>query len=42
MTGMLASQNFEEVQWVYYWDWAMVVLVIMSVLGTLHFGIVVE
>jgi hypothetical protein len=41
MSGRLASQHFEEVEWDYYWDWALVVTVIMLVLGSLHFDIVV-
>jgi hypothetical protein len=40
MSGRHASQNCEEVEWVYYWDWALVVLVIMLILGSLHSGIV--
>jgi hypothetical protein len=36
MLGRLASQHCEEVEWVYYLNWALVVLVVMSVLGILH------
>jgi hypothetical protein len=41
MSGRPASQHCEEVEWDYYWDWALVVLVIMLVLGSLHYDIVV-
>ena len=41
MLGKPASQHCEEVEWDYYWDWALVVPVIISVLGRLHYDIVV-
>jgi hypothetical protein len=38
--GRFETQHYEEVELVYYWDWELVVPVIMSVLGSLHFDIV--
>ena len=40
MSGRPTSQHYEEVEWAYYWDWELVVPVIMLVLGSLHFDIV--
>ena len=40
MSGRPTSQHYEEVEWAYYWDWALVVLVIILVLGRLHSYIV--
>ena len=40
MSGRLASQHCEEVEWAYYWDWELVVPVIMLVLESLHSDIV--
>ena len=41
MLGRPASQHCEEVEGAYYWDWALVVSVIVLVLGSLHYDIVV-
>jgi hypothetical protein len=40
MLGRLAPQHCEEVEWAYYWDWALVLPVIMLVLRSLHSDIV--
>jgi hypothetical protein len=40
MSGRPTSQHCEEVEEDYYWDWALVMSVIMSVLGSLHYDIV--
>ena len=36
MSGRLASQHCEEVEWAYYWDWELIASVIILVLGSLH------
>ena len=41
MSGRFASQHCEEVEWDFYWDWALVVMVIVLFLGSLHYDIVV-
>jgi hypothetical protein len=41
MLGRLASQHCEEVEGAYYWYSTLVVPVIVSVSGSLHFEIVV-
>jgi hypothetical protein len=40
MLGRPASQHCEEVEGDYYWDSALVVPVIVSISGSLHFEIV--
>jgi hypothetical protein len=35
----MSSQHYEEVELVFYWGWELVVLVIISVLGSLYYGI---
>jgi hypothetical protein len=40
MLGMFVAQHCEEVEFVFYLGWALVVLVIMSILGHLYSNIV--
>jgi hypothetical protein len=41
MSGRPASQHYEEIEGAYYWDSTLVVPVIVSVSGILHYDIVV-
>jgi hypothetical protein len=41
MSRRPTSQHCEEVGWACYWDWALVVSVIVLVLGSLHYDIIV-
>ena len=41
MSRRPTSKHCEEVEWAYYWDWALVVSVIILILGSLHYDIVV-
>jgi hypothetical protein len=40
MSGRISSQHCKEVEGDYYWDSTLVVLVLVLVLGSLHFDIV--